>query len=336
MLQEISMERNEDIMAAARGFMRSRIILTAAELDLFTIIEDSSTSAEKIARRLSLDRRALERVLDCLVTFGLLRKEEGTYSLTGESAPYSSKHPASVLPMLLHMSHLWPSWSDLTEIVKKGPDPRQKPAGPMESMESRRAFIGAMHVVGRTLSEEIAASLELSGCRKMLDIGGGSGTYTIAFLKRNPQLKAVLFDLQDVIPMARERLSSEGMLDRVELIAGDFYADDLPTGCDLALLSAIIHQNSRQENRELYRRACLALEPGGMLLIRDHIMNEQRTWPPEGALFAINMLVRTGGGDTYSFHEVAQDLIEAGFIDAKLIRSGERMDCIVGAVKGEG
>jgi len=326
-------ERKEDIMEAARGFMRSRIILTAAELDLFTIIGDSLVSAEKIAAGSGFDRRALERVLDCLVTFGLLLKEEGAYSLTDESVRYSSKHPASVLPMLLHMSHLWPRWSDLTEIVRKGPGHQRKPGGPMEDTESRRAFIGAMHVVARTLSEEIAGSLELSGYRKMLDIGGGSGTYTIAFLKRNPPLKAILFDLQEVIPMARERLSSEGLLDRVELAAGDFYADDLPAGCDLALLSAIIHQNSRQQNQELFRKAYLALDPGGMLLIRDHIMNEQRTWPPDGTLFSINMLVMTPGGGTYSFHEVAQDLENAGFIDARLIRSGEKMDCIVGAIK---
>ncbi len=326
------MERKEDIMAVARAFMRSRIILTAAELDLFTIIQDSFTSAEKIAQRYGFDLRALERVLDCLVTFGLLRKDQGVYSLTGEGASYSSKHPASELPMLLHMRRLWVSWSDLTEIVKKDPGSDKKPPRPMD-IDSRRAFIGAMHVIGRFLSEDIAGSLDLRGYRKLLDIGGGSGTYTIAFLRHNPQLKAVLFDLKDVIPIASERLSSEGLLDRVELITGDFYCDDLPGGCDLALLSAIIHQNSRQQNLELYRKAYRSLDPGGMLLIRDHIMDEQRTRPQEGALFAINMLVNTQGGDTYTFDEVERGLKEAGFTDARLLRSGDRMDCIVGAVK---
>jgi predicted O-methyltransferase YrrM len=326
------MERKEDIMAVARAFMRSRVILTAAELDLFTIIQASLTSAEKIAQRLGFDRRALERVLDCLVTFGLLRKDQGVYSLTAEGALYSSKHLASELPMLLHMSRLWVSWSDLTEVVKKGPGSEQKPPRPMD-IDSRRAFIEAMHVIGRVLSEEIAGSLDLSGYRKLLDIGGGSGTYTIAFLRHNPQLKAILFDLKDVIPIASERFSSEGLQDRVELIAGDFYSDELPGGCDLALLSAIIHQNSRQQNSELYRKAYRSLEPGGVLMIRDHIMDEQRTRPPEGAMFAINMLVNTQGGDTYTFHEVEQGLKEAGFTDAGFLRSGERMDCIVTAVK---
>ena len=326
------MGAKEDILGVARAFMRSRIILTAAELDLFSIIHDSFTSVDKIAERCGFDRRALARVLDCLVMFGLLDKKGDVYSLTGEGAIFSSKHSASELPMLLHMNCLWDNWSDLTEIVEKGAGSKQKPPAPMD-MADRRAFIGAMHVIGRTLSEDIAASLDLSGYLKLLDIGGGSGTYTIAFLKRNPQLKAILFDLKEVIPLARERISSDGLLTRVDLLAGDFYHDDLPGGCDLALLSAIIHQNSPEQNLELYRRAFRALDPGGMLLIRDHIMDESRTRPPEGTLFAINMLVNTSGGDTYTFQEVEQGLNQAGFTKVRLLRSGERMDCVVGALK---
>ena len=326
------MERKEDVMTIARAFMRSRIILTAAELDLFTVIEEGCTTAKKIAGKLGLDKRALARVLDCLVTFDILDKKGDAYSLAESGASYSSKHPASSLPMLLHMSRLWDGWSDLTQIVKHGAEAEQHAPVPMDP-ESRRAFIGAMHVIGRTLSEDIAGSLDLGGFKKLLDIGGGSGTYTAAFLKEKAGLRAVLFDLPDVIPMARERLSAEGFGDRFELVAGDFYADELPRGCDLALLSAIIHQNGPEQNLELYRKIFRALEPGGMLLIRDHIMDDSRTQPPEGALFAINMLVNTRHGDTYSLAEVKDDLLKAGFSEIRMLRSGERMDCVVGAVK---
>jgi SAM-dependent methyltransferase len=326
------MERKEDIFAIARAFMRSRIILTAAELDLFTAIEEGCTTANKIAEKSGLDQRALTRVLDCLVTFDILDKKGEAYSLAESGASFSSKHPASSLPMLLHMSHLWHGWSDLTKIVQHGTDSKHHAPTPMDP-ESRKSFIGAMHVIGRTLSEDIAGSLDLSGFKKLLDIGGGSGTYTAAFLKQKPGLRGVLFDLPDVIPMARERLYAEGLGDRVELIAGDFYADELPRGCDLALLSAIIHQNGSEQNMELYGKIFRALEPGGMLLIRDHIMDDSRTKPPEGALFAINMLVNTRHGDTYSFAEVKDELMGAGFSEVKMLRSGERMDCVVGAVK---
>lgn len=323
----------DDFMATARGFMKSRIIITAAELDLFTKIDDSCDSAEKIAAKTGWNQRALERVMDCLVTFGLLKKEGRAYSLTEESGCYSSKRPSSALPMLLHMKRLWETWSGLTDVVKLGPASESKPPVPMD-MDNRRAFIGAMHAIGKNLSEEIAASLDLSGYRRLLDIGGGSGTYTIAFLKREPRLRAVIFDLADVIPMAKERITSEGLRERAELQAGDFYSDELPKGCDLALLSAIIHQSSYRQNVELFGKIYRALDPGGTLLIRDHIMNGERTVPPQGAIFAINMLVNTRGGDTYTFEEVEQGLKEAGFTAVRLLRSGEKMDCVVEARKG--
>ena len=119
----------------------------------------------------------------------------------------------------------------------------------------------------------------------------------------------------------------------MKLVAGDFYLDELPTGCDLALLSAIIHQNSPQENLDLYGKIHRALLPGGVLLIRDHIMDEARLNPPAGAMFAINMLVNTRGGDTYTFPEVKETLEAAGFGEVKWIRSGERMDSMVEARK---
>ena len=116
-------------------------------------------------------------------------------------------------------------------------------------------------------------------------------------------------------------------------MGGDFYRDELPGGSDLALLSAIIHQNSPEENVDLYRKAYRALAPGGVLLIRDHIMDETRTKPPGGAMFALNMLVNTRGGDTYTYEEVRSTLERAGFTDVKWVREGEHMDSLVEARK---
>src|SRR5208337_3182028 len=174
---------------------------------------------------------------------------------------------------------------------------------------------------------------DLGRFKRLLDIGGGSGTYTIAFLRRNPAMTAVIFDLENVIPMAAERISKERIKDRVDLVAGDFYKDKLPEGCDLALLSAIIHQNSQERNLDLYTKIFFALEPGGTLLIRDHIMDESRTKPPAGAMFAINMLVNTPGGDTYTFKEVREGLESAGFTNVQQVRYCEGMDCLVAGQK---
>jgi SAM-dependent methyltransferase len=326
------MKTQEALMADARNFMKSRVILTGAELDIFTFLDKESAAAETLARRLRLDVRATTRLLDCLVTFGLLGKREGHYSNAPQAATLSSRHPETVLPMVLHLNHLWDTWTGLTEIVKKG-TAQESEQGIKFSEKDWAAFIGAMHVVARGLSMEIVHSYDASGFKKLLDVGGASGTYTIAFLKKNPLMHAVIFDLQDVIPMATERIAAEGLSDRVETVAGDFYEDELPPGCDMALLSAIIHQNSPRENGELYRKIYSALEPGGILLIRDHIMDDARTTPQAGALFAINMLVNTHGGDTYTFREVRESLEKAGFTQVKLLQTGEQMDCLVEAKK---
>ena len=322
------------VLEQVREFLTSRIILTAAELDLFTRLDKEGATADDLATELVYDPRALTRLLDCLVTLELLSKEGDLYQPTNRGALLSSGHPETELPMVLHLNGLWESWSGLTDTVKTGVNPKRKPIAE-RGKDSLKAFIGAMHVVGRSLSKEIAEAYDLSPFKRLLDIGGATGTYTIAFLEKQPEMTAVLFDLPDVIPWAEEKLGEEGLLQRVELVAGDFYEDELPEGCDLALLSAIIHQNSPEENLELYRKTYRALLPGGKVLIRDHVMDPERTYPPQGALFAINMLVNTKGGDTYTYEEIKDTLEAAGFVEVRLIRKGESMDCLVEAKKVE-
>ena len=133
--------------------------------------------------------------------------------------------------------------------------------------------------------------------------------------------------------MAKRLLKQAGLADRVRLVAGDFMSGALPDGADLAWVSAIVHQNSRAQNRKLFAKLFSALEPGGMVLIRDIVMDASRTRPAGGALFAVNMLVNTPGGGTYTFGELRDDLSAAGFAKAKLLRRGQWMDSVVGAAK---
>jgi SAM-dependent methyltransferase len=313
-----------------KRFMKSRVILTAAELDIFTALDERPSGAAALASRLQLHERALTRILDCLVTFGLLAKSEGLYRSSEDGRALSSRHPESVLPSLLHYSHLWKNWSHLTEAVRLGENPHRERSKRREG-DRLEAFIGTMEVVGRELSAKLASAYDTGRFKSLLDIGAGAATYTIAFLKHNPRLSGVVFDLPEVIPLTERRLRAEGLLDRATLVAGDFYAGELPKGCDLALLSAIIHQNDPERNLELYRKVRRALEPGGVLLVRDHIMNEERTEPADGALFALNMLVCTDGGDTYTFEEIKEALLLAGFKRVEMVRYGEAMDCLVEA-----
>ncbi|OPX99937.1 MAG: Demethylspheroidene O-methyltransferase [Syntrophorhabdus sp. PtaB.Bin047] len=316
------------LMSDASASTKSRVILSAAELDIFTLLDGTPETSAALAKRAGFNARALSRLLDALASLGLLAKRGESYSLTESGALLSSRHTGSVRPMLLHMSRLWDTWGDLSRVVRKGLKGKRKHASRMDP-GTLAAFIGAMDVIGRDLSLEIADSYDPGRYRRLLDVGGASGTYTAAFLRKNPLLRATIFDLEAVIPMARAKIASEGLSERVDLVPGDFYRDGLPTGHDLVLLSAIIHQNDPRQNIDLYRKALAALVPGGTVLIRDHIMDETRTVPSAGALFAINMLVNTRGGSTYTFEEVRSELAEAGFEDIRLLRTGDRMDCLV-------
>lgn len=320
------------IMADVSGFMKSRVILTAVELDLFSKLDGSPSTADELADRFQFHAPSLARILDCLAAFGYLAKEGRSYSNTEKGSLLSSFYPESAAPMVNHFNSLWDAWSNLSDMAR-GEKRLEKDMEEVMDRDNREAFIGAMHAIGRGLSMEVVQSCDMSRFKLLLDVGGASGTYTMAFLRKYPAMKAVLFDLEEVIPIARKRLGLEGFLDRVTLVAGDFYRDELPPGCDLALLSAIIHQNSPRENMELFKKIFHALEPGGALLIRDHIMDESRIYPPLGAVFAINMLVNTHGGSTYTFGEVEGALKEAGFVNARLVRRGERMDCLIEAEK---
>lgn len=326
------MTPQDEILQQTRSFLRSRVILTAAELDLFSRLHAKPATANDLSEALQLDLRATTRLLDCLITLGLLEKHNGNYQTSAKGAILSSRHPESILPMVLHLNHLWENWSHLTATIQQGSNPHRKPILSGNDHELK-AFIGAMHVVGRNLAAEIAAAYDLTPFHKLLDIGGGSGTYSIAFLGQNPRLTATIFDLEKVIPLTRERLQTEGLLERVQLAGGDFYRDELPPGHDLALLSAIIHQNSPTDNLALYEKIHRALIPGGVLLIRDHIMDEDRTSPPAGALFALNMLAVTEGGDTYTFEEVRETLHKTGFVEVRQVQAGPEMNCLVEARK---
>jgi predicted O-methyltransferase YrrM len=307
----------ETLLGMGRAFMESRVLLTGAELDLFTLAAAKPLSAEQMAERIGADLRALTIVLDALAAMGLLIKENNTYQTEPSAARLlSADSPASILPMIRHSSDLWDRWGQLTHRV----------AGPREKEKSMRAFIGAMHVVGHMLAPRIISLVGISGARRLLDVGGASGTYTIAFLEAEPRMRATLFDLPPVIDIARERLSTAGMMDRVTLVAGDYRKDELPAGHDLAFVSAIIHQNSPAENVTMFRKIFNAIEPGGRIVVRDHILNPDRTHPRSGALFAVNMLVGTEGGNSYTETEIRDALEQAGFTGVKIIHPDTRMD----------
>jgi predicted O-methyltransferase YrrM len=302
-------------------------------LNLFTILNRTPLSAQKVASRIGADLRALTVLLDALSAMGLLVKKSETYQCADSVSPFLSEEaPNSVLPMVLHAAHLWQRWSDLTDVVRSILVPKDT-VKPSRSPEELSAFIGAMHIIAAPRADEIVASINPSSSKALLDVGGASGTYTIAFLKAVPEMKATLFDKPEVVKMARERLKKAGMLSRVTFVPGDFYKDELPHGYDLAFVSAIIHQNNLEQNLDLFRKVFLSLNRGGRILIRDHVMKPDRTHPRNGAIFAVNMLLGSPGGTTYTYKEIKTGLLQAGFSDIHLVKKGSHMDALVEALK---
>jgi SAM-dependent methyltransferase len=323
----------EEVLKLSQNFMECRILLSGAELNLFTILNPTPLSAQEVASGIGADLTALTVLLDALSAMGLLVKKGETYQCAKSVSPFLSEDdPNSILPMVLHAAHLWQRWSGLTAAVR-GAMVSKGPAKPSRGPEEMRAFVGAMHVIAAPGADEIVAATNSGSSRALLDVGGASGTYTIAFLKAVPEMKATLFDKPEVVEIARERLSKAGMLNRVTLVAGDFYQDEFPHGHDLAFVSAVIHQNSLEQNLDLFKKVFRSLNRGGRMLIRDHVMEPDRTRPKDGAIFAVNMLLGTPGGSTYTYGEIKTGLLQAGFINIHLLKKGEHMDALVEASK---
>ena len=320
-----------EVLALSRNFMECRVLLTGAELNIFKHLAEPASSGD-IARSQGWHERPLTILLDALTAMGLLIKTGSLYQTHPGLLPcLRPDSPQTVLPMIRHAATIWKNWSDLTRIVTETGGGDKAPAR-FEDPEDSKAFIGAMHVVARDLAPGIVKAIP-GPVRRLLDVGGGSGTYTIAFLEAHSDMSATLFDLPEVVEMARNRIGEAGLADRVTIAAGDFYKDLLPKGHDLAMVSAIIHMNSPRQNVALYKKILDALVPGGRIVIRDHVMKPDRTAPKSGALFAINMLVGTPGGSTYTFEEIKSDLAEAGYENIQLLQEADRMMGLVQACK---
>lgn len=323
----------EDILALGRSYQGAAVLAAAADLDLFSALVSSSLSAAQLAFRLKCDVRALTILLDALAALRLLTKAGNNYAVpSGLDAFLTPDGAQSVLAMAQHQGHCLRNWAQLARVVQTGRPAKRMP-GIRGEEGAQEAFIGAMHNISAPNADRVIRAVRPLRFRRLLDIGGASGTWTIAFLRACPSAQATLFDLPHVLPMARRRLAAVGLDKRVELVAGDFTRNTLPPGADLAWVSAIVHQNSRAQNRALFAKVFASLRPGGRIAIRDILMGEDRTQPVAGALFAVNMLVATEGGGTFTFAELRDDLESEGFVGVALARKDAAMNAVVVARK---
>ena len=307
------------IMELASAFMRSRAFLTACELDLFTVVGTGERTSAEVAQDLGADARATDRLMNVLCTLELLQKRAGRFRNAPIAARFLVRGNPESLGGLMHWVHLWESWSTLTSAVRQGSSVAAVPVDE-RGEQWLHAFIAAMHWRACRHAPAVVASLDLAGVSRVLDVGGGSGAYAMEFVRAEPGIVATVFDLPNVLGLTAEYLRQAGLQDRVTLVAGDYDRDDLGRGFDVTFLSAIIHSNSPQGNRHLIRKGAASLNPSGQLVVQDFLVDEERIGPTFNVLFALNMLVGTEAGDTYTETEVRQWMLEAG------LRGVERRD----------
>ncbi len=301
------------ILDTIYAFRSSRVLLTAYELGLFTAIGDAARTAAEVSVLIKTNVRATDRLMDALCGMGFLKKKDGKFSNTSVSSRFMIEGKPDYMAGLMHSVHLWRTWSTLTDAVRAGTTVAQREAMNERGVNWLEAFIAAMHMRAYKQAPALVKLLDLRGVRRVLDVGGGSGAYSMAFVHARKGIHATVFDLPNVVPLTGHYIDSEKLADKISTVAGDYEADTLGTGFDLVFLSAIIHINSIESNKRLVKKAYDALNPNGQLVIQDHVMNDDRTAPLPGALFALNMLVGTHSGDTFTESEIRSWMEEAGF-----------------------
>ena len=309
----------DDLNDRIRAFQPSRVILTALELDLFTAIADGCAAAD-IAARIHADPRATEMLLHALASLQLVAKRDGLFHNSPAAARYfAAGSPHNARPALLHTASLWKSWSTLTECVRAGTSVIHQEMGERSS-DWTQAFIAAMHRNAVERAAPLVAAVGAQGVRRMLDVGGGSGAYSIAFAAANPELQAYILDLAAVVPLAQRHIEQAGLAARVHTRIGDLRSDHLGEGYDLVFASAICHMLDEKENARLIARCYDAVAPGGRLAIQEFILEPDKCGPQSAALFSLNMLVGTRAGASYSEPEYTAWMQAAGFTAIRRVR----------------
>ena len=301
-----------DLLQLSGGYWNTCALHAGVKLNVFTFLHDRIADAEELAATLSTDRRALLMLLNALTAMGLLQKEAETYTDTHFSAEYLSRtSPKYLGHIIMHHHHLMDGWARLDEAVSSGTAVKGR-VSHADDAHVRESFLMGMFNLAMQLAPKIVPEIDLSGKRRLLDLGGGPGTYAIHFCLHNPQLTAVVYDLPSTRPFAEQTIQRFGLGDRISFNDGDYIARGIEGSFDVAWLSHVLHGQNSQECAIILGKAVAALEPGGMIMVQEFILDDSKDGPLFPALFSLNMLVCTEGGQSYSQGELHDMLTAAG------------------------
>jgi acetylserotonin N-methyltransferase len=327
----------DPVLELLEAFRRSQAMFAALELGAFDRLAAGPAALPELARDLGADPDALGRLLDACVALVLLVRDGPRYANAPAAGAYlTSRSPLRLTGYARYSGAvLWQLWAHLADAVREGTH-RWKQAfgleGPIfdhffRSDADRREFLMGMHGLGQLSSPAVAAAFDLGRFRRLADLGGATGHLAVAACRRYPHLRAVVFDLPPVLPLARELVAASGVGDRIELVAGDFFADPLPEA-DLFALGRILHDWAEEKVRLLLRSVYQRLPGGGALLVAEKLLDDGRAGPSLAVFQSLNMLVCTEGKER-TLAEYEGLLREAGFGRMQARQTSAPLDAVL-------
>jgi predicted O-methyltransferase YrrM len=299
------------LLEISGNYWKACTLHAGVKLDLFTVIGDEQVASEDIAQRLEADERGVAMLLNALTAMGLLSKTENDYSNTSASRTFLSKDSSQYIGyMIMHHHHLVDSWAKLNKAVKTGKPVRERVSH--SEGETRESFLMGMFNMAMNIAPSLVIKINLSKRKHLLDVGGGPGTYAIHFCMSNPQLKATVYDLPGTRPFAQSTIEKFGLEERIDFMDGDYLEDSIKGLYDVVWLSHILHGEGPEDCRKIINKAVSALEPGGMIIAHDFILDDTMDGPLFPAIFSLNMLLGIENGQSYSEKQIKNMLADAG------------------------
>jgi SAM-dependent methyltransferase len=321
----------EELLKMSGAYWAGCALQTGVALDLFTRLGKGPENVSALARELDCDEEALSMLVTALRAHELLdMTEEGKLRVPEDVLRLLSRDSPEYTGFIIsHHAGIMKNWLRLPEIVRKGRTTRRSETIFTEDEKTREDFLMGMFNVASLQAAAVAAGLDFSGRGRLIDIGGGPGTYAVYFCRQNPMLKADVFDLPGSGPAARKCAARFGLEDRIAFLPGNFTSDPLPGNYDVAWISQVIHGENAEAAAALIAAAAACLKPGGLLCVQEFTLYDDGSGPRHAALFALNMLVGTPGGKAYTGREIQDMMKAAGAVDVRDAGLDLPMDCRV-------
>lgn len=291
------------IFQIAYGFMASKMLFVANELGLFEALTDSSATLDELAQRTGVPRRTLRIVADAMVALGFVERQGNQYQNTPVAATFlSGRNPSDLRPALRFLDQFtYRRWTRIAEAVRTG----QAVFGEFAlSPDEQSLYTSGVEAITAGAAHALPRVYDFGRHHRLLDLGGGSGSFLLTVLRQFPYMEGTLFDLPAVTALTRQRLANNPLTTRVQFVAGDFFTDALPSNHDVILIANVLHDFVPERNITLLRQIHNTALDGAHLLLVDFWTNSTHTQPPMAALNAGTFLLMSGEGDVYSEDEV--------------------------------